>query len=199
MNKLKRRVKKLKKIILASASPRRRELLSGAGYDFEVITSDVDENVNVTDAKLLVRELALMKACDVAKKCGKNALVIGADTVVSINGEVLGKPKDWRDAKRMLKMLSGRTHQVYTGICVCDSESGKAVCESVCTDVVFDKLSKHQIRKYIATREPMDKAGAYAIQGGAAAFVKKFVGSYDNVVGLDVMTVKKIIETEFEQ
>lgn len=187
----------MKKIILASASPRRRELLRNAGFDFEVMTSDVDENIDVTEAELLVRELALMKAADVAQKCGKKRLVIGADTVVSINGEVLGKPKDRRDAKRMLRMLSGRAHQVYTGVCVCDGDSGKAVCESVRTDVIFRRLTKKQIREYIATKEPMDKAGAYAIQGGARKFIRGYVGSYDNVVGLPVKTVKKLIKSEF--
>lgn len=190
-------MKKVKKLILASASPRRRELLGEAGYEFEVMTSDVDENIDVSDAQLLVKELALMKACDVAKKCGKNALVIGADTVVSIDGEVLGKPRDEEDAERMLLMLSGRAHQVYTGVCVCDAKTGKAVCECVGTDVVFKELVPEQVREYIATGEPMDKAGAYAIQGGAKEFVSEYIGSFDNVVGLPVETVKKIIDTEF--
>lgn len=188
----------MREIILASASPRRRELMSKAGYEFEVVTSDVDENIDVCDARLLVKELAVLKACDVAKKCGKKALVIGADTVVCINGEILGKPKDWRDAKRMLRMLSAKAHQVYTGVCVCDSKTGKVVCESVRTDVIFKRMSKRDIRAYIASREPMDKAGAYAIQGGAKKFIRGYVGSYENVVGLDTATVKRIIDTEFD-
>ncbi len=190
-------MKKVKKLILASASPRRRELLLEAGFEFEVITSDVDENIDVSDAELLVRELALMKACDVAKKCGKNALVIGADTVVSINGEILGKPVDEDDAERMLFMLSDKAHQVYTGVCVCDAKTGKAVCESVRTDVIFKALTKQQVSEYIKTGEPMDKAGAYAIQGGAKEFVSEYIGSYDSVVGLPVEALKRIIETEF--
>ena len=120
----------MRKLVLASASPRRRSLLAQAGFDFEIVTSDVDENIDITDAPLLVRELALLKAAAVAKKVGADCLVIGADTVVSINGEVLGKPKDWRDAKRMLRLLSGRAHQVYPGVCIVDAGFGKAVCRS---------------------------------------------------------------------
>ena len=187
----------MKKIILASASPRRRELLSKAGFKFDVVVSDTDENIDVCDAPLMVRELALLKAGDVAKKVKKNSLIIGADTVVCIDGEILGKPKDWRDAKRMLTKLSGRAHQVYTGVCIIDSGTGKAVCKSERTDVIFKQLTKRQIRSYIATREPMDKAGAYAIQGGARSFVRGIVGSFDNVVGLPVEMVREIIKTEF--
>lgn len=187
----------MKKLILASASPRRRELLKKAGFSFTVKTSEVDENIGVTQAPLLVRELALLKAAAVAKSEKEDCLVIGADTVVSIDGEILGKPKDWRDAKRMLLLLSGRAHQVYTGVCVIDAKSGRAACRSERTDVLFRKLTKRQIRAYIKTREPMDKAGAYAIQGGAGRFVRGYVGSFDNVVGLPVKLVRELIETEF--
>ncbi len=187
----------MKKIILASASPRRREILTQAGFEFDVVVSDADENINACDASLMVRELALLKAGDVAKKVEKNSLVIGADTVVCIDGEILGKPKDESDAQRMLNLLSGRAHQVYTGVCIIDSGTGKAVCKSECTDVIFEKLTKKQIQEYIATGEPMDKAGSYAIQGGAQSFVKNIVGSFDNVVGLPIELVKEIIETEF--
>lgn len=187
----------MKKIILASASPRRRELLCKAGFEFDVIVSDTDENISVCDAPLMVRELALLKASDVAKKAKKNSLIIGADTVVCIDGKILGKPTDWRDAKRMLNMLSGRAHQVYTGVCIIDTQTGKAVCRSERTDVIFKRLTKRQIRAYISTREPMDKAGAYAIQGGAKSFVRCYIGSFDNVVGLPVNLVKEIIKTEF--
>ncbi|MBE7026624.1 MAG: septum formation inhibitor Maf [Ruminococcaceae bacterium] len=187
----------MKKIVLASASPRRRELLEQSGFEFDIIVSDADENINVCDAALMVRELALLKAGDVAKKVEKNRLVIGADTVVCIDGEVLGKPKDESDAERMLSLLSAREHQVYTGVCIIDSGTGKAVCKSECTDIVFKELTNEQIQEYIATGEPMDKAGAYAIQGGAQDFVQCIDGSFDNVVGLPVELVKEIIETEF--
>ncbi len=187
----------MKKIILASASPRRRELLMKAGFKFDVVVSDCDENIDTKDASLLVSEFALLKASAVAKSTDEDALVIGADTVVSIGGQILGKPDDWRDAKRMLMRLSGRAHQVYTGVCVIDTKTHKAVCKSERSDVIFKRLTKHQIRRYIATREPMDKAGAYAIQGKARDFVRGCIGSYDNVVGLPVKVVKEIIKTEF--
>lgn len=188
----------MKPIILASASPRRRELLAKAGYQFVVKTSDVDENIGVLEAPLLVRELALLKAAAVAKTVETDCFVIGADTVVSMNGEILGKPKDWRDAKRMLRLLSGKAHQVYTGVCILDAKTGKAACRSARTDVIFKKLTKRQIRAYIRTKEPMDKAGAYAIQGRAGAFVRGFIGPYDNVVGLPVGLVAELLETEFD-
>lgn len=187
----------MKKLILASASPRRRELLKKAGYKFDVITSDVDENIDIAEAPLLVRELALLKASAVAKIAGGDCLVIGADTVVSIDGQVLGKPMNIYDAKRMLRLLSGRAHQVYTGVCVTDVKTGRSVCKSARTDVLFRRLSKRQIRSYIATKEPMDKAGAYAIQGGAAQFVRCISGSCDNVVGLPVGLLREILNTEF--
>lgn len=187
----------MKKIILASASPRRKELLSKAGFKFEVITSDADENIDITDAPLMVRELALLKASAVARRINYDALVIGADTVVSLDGKILGKPEDWREAKHMLEMLSGRAHQVYTGVCIIDAKTGKSVCKSERTDVIFRHIKKREIRAYIKTGEPMDKAGAYAIQGGAGKFVRGYIGSFCNVVGLPVELVRQIIQTEF--
>ncbi len=189
----------MKKLILASGSPRRRELLTEAGFTFEVKTSDVDEAIGVMEAPLLVRELALLKAAAVAKTAREDCLVLGADTVVSAGGEILGKPKDWRDARRMLRLLSGRAHQVYTGVCIVDAKTGRAVCKNERTDVLFRRLTNREIRAYIKTREPMDKAGAYAIQGGARRFVRGFVGNFDNVVGLPVGLVKELLKTEFSE
>lgn len=189
----------MKKLILASASPRRRELLAKAGFSFEVKTSDVDEAIGMMEAPLLVRELALLKAAAVAKTVREDCLVLGADTVVSAGGEILGKPKDWRDARRILRLLSGRAHQVYTGVCIVEAKTGRAVCRSERTDVLFRRLTNREIRAYIKTKEPMDKAGAYAIQGGARRFVRGFVGHFDNVVGLPVGLVKEILETEFSE
>ena len=112
----------MKKIVLASQSPRRKQLLSEAGYEFDIVVSDTDENISAPDGEMLVKELALLKACDVAKSIDYDAYVIGADTVVCINGRVLGKPKNKRHASLMLKLLSGRAHQVYTGVCVFDCQ-----------------------------------------------------------------------------
>ncbi len=124
--------------------------------------------------------------------------MIGADTVVSIEGEILGKPKDWRDAKRMLLRLSGRAHQVYTGVCVIDAKSGRAACRSERTDVLFRKLTKRQIRAYIKTREPMDKAWRLCDTGRCRESLSAAMsGSFDNVVGLPVKLVRELIETEF--
>ena len=187
----------MRKIILASASPRRRELLERAGFEFEVMTSGAEEKANTSDAELMVRELALLKAGAVAKTAKNNALVIGADTVVCLKDEILGKPKNEADAKEMLKKLSGRAHSVYTGVCVTDTKTGKSVCKSERTDVFFRNISDEEICEYVKTGEPMDKAGAYAIQGGAAKFVSACEGNLDNVIGLPVELVKEIIQTEF--
>lgn len=172
------------KMILASASPRRRELLNLAGFEFEVITSSVDE---VVDPSLppyeLVVSLARQKACDVAKK-NTNRTVIGADTVVVLDGKVLGKPKNEQDAVDMLKALSGKTHEVYTGVCVVKGSKSKDFYE--CTKVKFCELTDEQIKSYVATGEPMDKAGSYGIQGKGCVLVEGIEGDYFNVVGFPV-------------
>lgn len=187
----------MKKLVLASASPRRRDILSSAGAQFDVIVSEVDENINVCEPALLVKELALLKAAAVAKGLKHKSLVIGADTVVSINGKILGKPVDCSDAKHMLRLLSSRAHQVYTGVCVVDSSSGAAVCMHETTNVVFNNLSKKQIRDYIWTKEPLDKAGAYGIQGLGGHFVRFIIGDYNNVVGLPLNLLRRILIEEF--
>lgn len=178
----------MKNVILASASPRRRELLKQAGFEFEVIESQADENVAVKEPERLVEELARRKALAVAETLEGEALVIGADTVVAADGEILGKPKDEEDAFRMLSGLQGRTHQVYTGVALVKKQTGKTEVSSFFeqTDVTMYPMGEEEIRGYIATSEPKDKAGAYGIQGRAAIFVKEIRGDYNNVVGLPI-------------
>lgn len=188
----------MKRIILASASPRRRELLTQIGFDFTVMPSDVEENPASTLPQDIVIELSKEKARDVWEKIensnlgeggSTDYLVISADTVVAIDGEILGKPEDEADAARMLELLSGKEHQVYTGVTlVWIDEEGKQKEYSfyVCTNVVMYRMSRAQILTYVQSGEPMDKAGAYGVQGKAAAFIKAIRGEYSNVVGLPV-------------
>ena len=181
----------MKKIILASASPRRSELLAQISLEFTVMPSDVEENPKSTLPQDIVIELSKEKARDVWGKIGQNntgdSLVISADTVISIEGEILGKPRDEEDAVRMLGLLSGKEHQVYTGVTLIwiDGE-GKQEEYSfyVCTGVLMYRMSRAEILEYVLSGEPMDKAGAYAVQGKAAAFIKSIRGEYSNVVGL---------------
>lgn len=191
----------MSEVILASASPRRRELLENMGLEFSVVVSDADEEAVGKDSppNIYVQELALLKAVAVAKKMKENrdAVIISADTIVVNNGKILGKPKDEDDARRMLGELSGRTHQVYTGFCVVRINDAFTVCESVKTDVTFKKLTKNRINRYIASKEPMDKAGAYGIQGLGAMLAEKIDGDYFNVVGLPVSRLADVLESEF--
>lgn len=193
----------MNKIILASASPRRREILQNIGIDFCVEVSEVDEDSVVFggDAGLYVQELALLKAASAAKrldiKRNKGLLVISADTVVVLDNKILGKPKNEADAKAMLKALSGRTHSVMTGICVFRLSDGFSVCEAVKTDVVFKELSDELIESYVATKEPLDKAGAYGIQGKGAILAERIEGDYFNVVGLPISRLYDILKNEF--
>lgn len=186
----------MKKLILGSGSPRRREILAAAGYTFEILTADIDENIQVRDPELLVRELALLKAAAVAKKVHADALVIGSDTVVSLDGEIMGKPADVADAKRMLTALSGRTHQVYTGVCVLDTHDASATSKSDVTHVTFRALSEAEIDAYIATKEPCDKAGAYAIQGEGGKLVERIDGDLNNVIGFPLWLFEEMIGKE---
>lgn len=183
----------MKKFILASQSPRRKEILEKAGYEFSVFATDVDENIGVDDPQTLVRELSMLKACDAAKRINDKCIVIGADTVVSIDGRILGKPKSEEDAKNMLKTLSGRVHAVYTGVCVVNKYTGVSEAMSTPTYVTFKKLCDEEIDSYVKSGEPMDKAGAYAIQGGAKDFVLSFDGELDNVIGFPMKLFEKIL------
>lgn len=180
-----------KRIILSSASPRRRELLSQIGVEFEVLVSDGEENYTSTDPAEIVKELALAKAENVAAvvESIENTLLIGADTIVVLDGEILGKPKNEEDAFRMLKHLQGRDHQVYTGTALlAHDEKGEktVISHAEQTEVFVHAMEDAEIRRYIATGEPMDKAGGYGIQGGFAAYIDRIEGDYYNVVGLPV-------------
>lgn len=170
------------RFILASASPRRKQLLEQAGYAFEIVVSDADESLpaGITPEKA-VRLNAARKAQAVAET-NPGAVVLGCDTVVAIDGEILGKPQDEAEAKAMLRRLSGNTHTVYSGVCITDGTTETVF--AVATDVTFYALSERTIDAYAATKEPMDKAGAYGIQGLGCVLVKEISGDYSNVVGL---------------
>jgi septum formation protein len=184
------------KIILASQSPRRRYLLERAGLKFKVVPSALDEAAIVRpDPAETVRALALAKAGDIADR-HPESWVIGADTVVVVGDRVLGKPASKAEAADMLRRLSGRTHQVLTGWCVIYRAGGVCHADTVSTDVVFKELSEDEIRWYIRTGEPFDKAGAYAIQGIGTFLVRRISGSYTNVVGLPVCEVLEFLIRE---
>lgn len=173
-------------LVLASASPRRRELLQQIGLDFQVIPSRAaEEEIPDETPEDLVIRLSLDKASEVAqRKEVDGRWFIGSDTVVLCDGKILGKPRDAAHATEMLQLLSGREHRVLSGYAVIDRQSGKQLAEAVSTRVWFRQLTDAEIARYIATREPMDKAGAYAIQGFGVCFVARIEGSYTNVVGL---------------
>lgn len=183
------------KVILASASERRQELLSRVVEKFTVCISDFDEGrvKKRENISKYVEEIALGKAKDVMKKVTDPSLIIAADTVVSLEGEILGKPKDKLDAYDMLSKLSDNTHKVYTGIVLIDMNSGKILKDFVETQVIFSKLTEKQINDYIESGDPMDKAGAYGIQGKAGVFVKEIRGCYYNVVGLPLNKLNEMI------
>lgn len=208
-----------KKIILASASPRRRELLTQIGLPFEVVVSEAEEKITSTEPARVVEELSAQKAEAVWEKLNpnitepvrnddagesenrsgettgsrresgtvtKDEIVLGADTVVACDGKILGKPKDTEDAARMLTMLQGRAHEVYTGVTILYGENGekKALTFHEKTTVHFCPMTEAQIREYVAAGDPMDKAGSYGIQGFCARYIRGIEGDYNNVVGL---------------
>ena len=181
------------KIILASKSPRRKEILQTLGFEFEVVTADTDESSTETDPRALTRDLAERKGREVAKAITqKDVLVISCDTVVWCDGKILGKPKDEADATAMLKLLSGRKHTVTSGLSL--SFNGETVTDSEDTDVYFAELSNDFIDKYVASGDPMDKAGGYAVQGVASMWIEKIDGCYFNVVGLPVRLLCRLLE-----
>jgi len=190
----------MKKIVLASASPRRREKLENIGLSFDIAICDADENIvdKSIPVNLYVQEVALLKASEAAKLDVGDCLIISADTVVYCDGEILGKPKNDEDAVRMLKMLSGKSHSVFTGICVTRKRDMFSVCASVETEVVFKELSDEIITAYVKSGEPKDKAGAYGIQGKGSILVEKIIGDYYNVVGLPVSKLCDILKKEFD-
>lgn len=180
-------------LILASASPRRRELMELLAFPFTVVPSQAPEPAfSGGDPAAYAQALALGKARQVAVT-RPAATVIGADTVVALEGRVFGKPQDAAEAEAMLAALSGRTHQVITGLSVIDAASGAEETVAVTTSVQFRLLTPDQIARYVATGEPADKAGAYAIQGRAAAWVTGLIGDYFNVVGLPVATLAELL------
>ena len=180
------------KIILASNSPRRKELLTAHNISFEVIPSDISEvlNPNLSPVEN-VMSLAKQKAVDVYEKCKKQP-ILAADTVVVYNDEILGKPIDEHDAFRMLKLLSGKTHEVITGVAYISGNGIEASHEI--SKVTFREVTDEEIVEYINTKEPMDKAGSYAIQGIGAKLVKSYEGEFDNIVGLPMKLVLKMIK-----
>lgn len=182
----------MKPLILASQSPRRKEILGYITNNFSIEVADVDESMNsANDLIEEIKSLAYRKA----KKVFENhhdSIVIGADTIVVIDNKILGKPKDKNEAIKMLQMLNDQTHMVITGVCVIDSES----CEKLAnvSKVTFGKMSDEEIISYVDTKEPMDKAGAYAIQGLAAKFIKEIHGDYYSIMGLPLHDVYKILQ-----
>jgi septum formation protein len=183
------------RLVLASSSPRRRELLRQAGFDFEVHPSRIVEEIQRGERpEEFACRAAREKAMQVAAVSPAGSLVLGADTVVVIDGETLGKPSDRRDATRMLRLLSGRTHQVHTGVCLVRAPDEIAALKHETTLVAFRELDEEEIRRYAESGEPLDKAGAYAIQGLASKFVTRISGCYSNVVGLPVALVYEILK-----
>lgn len=181
----------MKKIILASQSPRRKALLKQVGLNFEVIVSNFEEKIEYSlKPEELAEKFSLQKAKDVARK-QKNAIIIAADTLVVFNNEILGKPKTPEKARQMLKKLSGRSHLVITGFTIIDTKSGKTVTKSVKSKVYFKKLTNQEISSYVATGEPLDKAGAYAVQEKGGLFVEKIEGDFLNIVGLPISNLVK--------
>ena len=178
-------------LILASASPRRQELLRNAGIPFEVQPANIPEDLLPgEDARACAERLAREKACAIATKRPDHS-VLGADTVVVIDGQILGKPANAADAARMLRMLSGHTHQVITGVCLV--ASGRCSVASETTSVTMSEIAENDIADYVASGEPMDKAGAYAIQGVASRWIPRIEGDYGNVVGLPIALVCRML------
>ncbi len=181
------------KIVLASKSPRRKELLGLLDLEFQIITADIDETMDpslpVTDE---VARISYQKAAAVASKLDSDSIVISADTIVELGGTLMGKPKDQSDAARMLKSLSGKSHNVHTAVTVLNGNRHET--RVVTTTVTFRNISDDEITAYIDTLEPMDKAGAYGIQGRASKFVSGIVGDYFNVVGLPVCELSLMLK-----
>ena len=180
------------KLILASRSPRRAEILQAVAWEFEAITAGIDETLlPAEDAVTYVKRLAVTKAKAVAAKV-QRGLVLGADTTVVVEGEILGQPGDAENARRMLSLLSGKWHEVITGVALVRAESKRSIVDHVVTRVRFSEMSDEEIAWYAASGEPFDKAGAYAIQGLASLFVEEVDGEYFNIVGLPIRKVYEL-------
>lgn len=174
----------MKKLILASGSPRRKELLELAGVPFEIVVSEIEETIGAYSSPAdIVMSLALQKASAVVEN-HEDSVVLGADTIVTYESRILGKPKDETEAKEILQLLSGKTHEVYTGVALISKEKTVTFYER--TEVTFWELTEEEIDAYIATKEPLDKAGSYGIQGKGSIFVQHIQGDYYSVVGLPI-------------
>lgn len=190
------------KVILASGSPRRKEIMDIMGIKYEVISSDVKEEVHETEPAAMVKALAILKSNAVAdiiykeKQKDQEYIIIGADTMVFYEENALGKPKDVEDAVRMISMLSGNTHEVYTGVGIVILHydgTREELSTAVSTKVSVQDMTMAQIREYVATGEPMDKAGAYAIQGQFGIYIKEIQGDYYNVVGFPIAKIYSML------
>lgn len=189
----------MKKIILASQSPRRRMLLQNIGLKFDVLVDDTEEKRKEEwTPEETVTELAKQKARNVASRVTETAIIIGADTVVAADGKILGKPKDKENAAEMLTFLSGREHSVFTGVSVLDTETGAEYTFYEQTKVRFRHISGDEIKRYIMSGEPMDKAGAYGIQELGSMLVEGICGDYFSVVGLPVCRLSEVLRRHFE-
>lgn len=187
----------MKKIILASQSPRRKWLLEQIGLEFDIIPSNFDEG-SLEDKKFsrqLIESLAYQKGLEVSERIPDEALIISADTVVIMGSKILGKPKDEADAKKILQQLSNRTHKVITAVAIIDKYEEKTLINSTISKVKFKKLLEREIDDYIKTGEPMDKAGAYGIQAYGSLFVEKVEGCYNNIVGLPLNLLYEMLKS----
>lgn len=187
----------MKEVVLASASPRRKELLSQIGMEFRICLSEKDEVSTGSHPSEIVKDLSFIKAEDVFSKGNQDAIVIGADTIVAYEGKVLGKPKDKEQAYEMIKMLQGKVHQVYTGVSILWKQDDVVKTNSFyeATDVEVYAMSEEEIQDYVSTSEPYDKAGGYGIQGYFARYVKQIRGDYNNVVGLPVGKLYQVLNS----
>ncbi len=184
----------MRKIILASASPRRKEILKITGLNFAVCTSDYEEEINLPlRPRELARFLSRKKAEAVAHKY-KNAVIIAADTFIVFKNRLLGKPRTDKEAEKMLGMLNGKMHSVITGFTIIDTANNKILSRSVETKVYFKKLGVEEISAYVSSKEPLNKAGAYAIQGLGAVFIKKIDGDFFNVMGLPLCALTESLK-----
>lgn len=186
-------------IILASGSPRRKELLELIGVEFKIIISNKEEVITSSNPEEVVKELSMMKAEDVAAGVSGPAIILGADTVVAHNGRILGKPKDREDAIRMITSFAGDDHQVYTGVCIIKKEadgSVKTISFAEGTKVTVYPMTSKEIERYVDSGEPMDKAGAYAIQGLFAPYIKGIEGDYYNIVGFPIAGIYQRLKEE---
>jgi septum formation protein len=185
-------------LILASGSPRRQELLANLGLSFRVLPSNIDESTSLTDPLEIVSWLSLSKAQEVASRLeqsseGGRRLILGADTIVVLGKHILGKPQDSEEAYSMLMLLSGQEHRVFTGVTVLELPSGRTRSISLSSSIFFRKLDEQEARFYAGSGEPMDKAGAYALQGAASAFIDRVEGCYTNVIGLPVSATVQLL------